>query len=143
MAENKTKQTEASVDKFINSVKDKNIQEDCCTIIKLMKTVTKEEPKMWGPSIIGFGSYHYKYASGREGDMCIAGFSPRKQNLTIYLLAGFEKQKAQLEKLGKFKTGKTCLYIKSLKDVDDKVLKEMVNSSVNEMKKLYPKRKNI
>jgi hypothetical protein len=91
MEENKTKQTKASVDKFISVIKDKNIQEDCYTIIKLMQSVTKEEPKMWGPSIIGFGSYHYKYASGREGDMCITGFSPRKQNLTIYLMHGFEK----------------------------------------------------
>lgn len=143
MAENKTRQTKASVDKFISAINEKNIREDCYTIIKLMQSVTKEEPKMWGPSIIGFGSYHYKYASGREGNMCITGFSPRKQNLTIYLMPGFEKQKAQLEKLGKLKTSKTCLYIKSLKDVEVKVLKEMINRSVNEMKKLYPKRKNI
>lgn len=143
MAENKTRQTKASADKFISAINEKNIREDCYTIIKLMQSVTKEEPKMWGPSIIGFGSYHYKYASGREGNMCITGFSPRKQNLTIYLMPGFEKQKAQLEKLGKLKTSKTCLYIKSLKDVEVKVLKEMINRSVNEMKKLYPKRKNI
>jgi hypothetical protein len=103
-----------------------------------MKSVTKEEPKMWGPNIIGFGTYHYKYASGREGDMCIAGFSPRKQNLTIYLMGGFEKQKALLEKLGKFKTSKVCLYMKSLEDVDVKVLKEMISQSVKEMKKFYP-----
>ncbi|MBE0551240.1 MAG: DUF1801 domain-containing protein [Ignavibacterium sp.] len=143
MAENKTKQTKASVDKFINSIKDESIREDCNTIIKLMKSVTKEEPKMWGPSIIGFGTYHYKYASGREGDMCITGFSSRKHNLTIYLMIGFKKQKAQLEKLGKYKTSKSCLYIKSLKDVDVKVLKEMINSSVKEMKKLYPPQKGI
>jgi len=133
MAENKTKQTKASVDKFINAIKDENIREDCYTIIDLMNSVTKEEPKMWGPNIIGFGTYHYEYASGREGDMCIAGFSPRKQNLTIYLMPGFEKQKAHLQKLGKFKTSKVCLYIKSLKDVDIKVLKEMINRSVKEM----------
>ena len=130
MAENKTKQTKASVDKFISAIKDENIQKDCYTIIKIMKSVTKEEPKMWGPSIIGFGTYHYKYASGREGDMCIAGFSPRKQNLTIYLEPGFEKQKALLEKLGKHKTSKVCLYIKSLKDVDVKILKELIANSV-------------
>lgn len=135
MAENKTKQTKASVDKFISAIKDENIQKDCYTIIKIMKSVTKEEPKMWGPSIIGFGTYHYKYASGREGDMCIAGFSPRKQNLTIYLMSGFEKQKALLEKLGKFKTSKVCLYIKTLKDVDLKILKELISNSVNELKK--------
>lgn len=130
MAENKTKQTKASVDKFISTIKDENIRKDCYTIIKIMKSVTKEEPKMWGPSIIGFGTYHYKYASGRGGDMCIAGFSPRKQNLTIYLEPGFEKQKALLEKLGKHKTSKVCLYIKSLKDVDVKVLKELIANSV-------------
>ena len=138
MAENKTKQTKASVDKFISAIKDENIRKDCYTIIKIMKSVTKEEPKMWGPSIIGFGTYHYKYASGREGDMCIVGFSPRKQNLTIYLVVGFEKQKALLAKLGKYKTSKVCLYIKSLKDVDVKILKEMIANSVKEMKKMYP-----
>ena len=99
MAENKTKQTNANVDAFINKIKDESIQKDCYTIIKIMKSVTKEEPKMWGPCIIGFGSYHYKYASGREGDMCIAGFSPRKQNLTIYLMPGFETQQAPLKNL--------------------------------------------
>lgn len=141
MAENKTKQTKASVDKFITTINDESMREDCNTIIKLMKSVTKEEPKMWGPSIIGFGTYHYKYASGREGDMCITGFSPRKQNLTIYLMLGFEKQKVLLKDLGRYKTSKSCLYIKSLKDVDIKVLKEMINSSVKEMKKLYPPQK--
>jgi len=139
MTENKTKQTKASVDKFIDAIKDESIQSDCYKIIKIMKSVTKEEPKMWGPSIIGFGSYHYKYESGREGDMCIAGFSPRKQNLTIYLMPGFETQQAHLKKLGKYKTGKVCLYVKSLNDIDVKVLKEMISQSVKEMKKLYPK----
>lgn len=135
MAENKTKQTKASVDKFISTIKDEKIRKDCYTIIKIMKSVTKEEPKMWGPSIIGFGTYHYKYASGREGDMCISGFSPRKQNLTIYLMSGFEKQITLLEKLGKFKTSKVCLYIKTLKDIDLKILKELISNSVNELKK--------
>jgi hypothetical protein len=138
MAENKTKQTKASVDKFISAIKDENIQKDCYAIIKLMKSVTKEEPKMWGPSIIGFGTYHYKYASRREGDMCIAGFSPRKQNLTIYLMPGFEKQQVQLKKLGKYKTSKVCLYIKSLKDVDVKILKELIANSVNGLKEKNP-----
>jgi hypothetical protein len=138
MAENKTKQTKASVDKFISAIKDENIRKDCYTIIKIMKSITKEEPKMWGPSIIGFGTYHYKYASGREGDICISGFSPRKQNLTIYLEPGFEKQKALLEKLGKHKTSKVCLYIKSLKDVDVKILKELISNSVNGLKEKNP-----
>ena len=137
MAENKTKQTKVSVDYFINGIKDETDRNDCYEIIKLMKSVTKEEPKMWGPSIIGFGSYHYKYESGREGDSCLTGFSPRKQNLTIYLMGGFEKQTAQLEKLGKHKTSKACLYIKSLNDIDVKVLKEMVVNSVNYVKKTY------
>ena len=137
MAENKTKETKASVDKFIGTIKEKTTREDCYKIIELMKSVTKEEPKMWGSSIIGFGTYHYKYSSGREGDMCITGFSPRKQNLTIYLMGGFEKQKPQLEKLGKYKTSKACLYIKSLDDVDQKILKEMIVNSVNYMKKTY------
>lgn len=138
MAENKTKETKASVDKFINATKDESIIQDCQTLIKLMKSVTKEEPRMWGPSIVGFGKYHYKYDSGREGDMCITGFSPRKQNLTIYLMPGFDIQKENLRKLGKCKTGKVCLYIKSLKDVDVKVLKKMIEVSYKEMKKMYP-----
>lgn len=138
MAEIKTKETNASVDKFINTIKDENTRADCYTIIKLMKSVTKEDPKMWGSSIIGFGNYHYKYASGHEGDMCVAGFSPRKQNLTIYLMPGFEIQQPLLEKLGKYKTSKVCLYIKSLKDVDIKILKKMIEISVREMKKFYP-----
>lgn len=141
MAENKTKPTKLSVDKFIAGVKDESIIKDCYKIIDLMKSVTKKEPVMWGSSIIGFDSYHYKYDSGREGDMCISGFSPRKQNLTIYLMPGFEKQKDYLEKLGKCKTSKVCLYIKSLKDVDVKVLKKMIETSYKEMKKLYPDKK--
>jgi len=138
MAENKTKETKASVDKFINSIKDENVRKDCYTIIDLMKSVTKAEPKMWGTSIIGFDSYHYKYESGREGDICVAGFSPRKQNLTIYLMPGFDKQKDYLKKLGKCKTSKVCLYIKSLKDVDLKILRKMIDTSYKEMKKLSP-----
>jgi len=141
MAENKTKPTKLSVDKFIAGVKDESIIKDCYTIIDLMKSVTKKEPVMWGSSIIGFDSYHYKYDSGREGDMCISGFSPRKQNLTIYLMIGLEKQKENLKKLGKCKTSKACLYIKSLKDVDVKVLKKMIETSYKEMKKLYPDKK--
>lgn len=103
MSENKTKATSSSVDKFIISIKEDSIRKDCYKIIKLMKSVTKQEPKMWGTSIIGFGEYHYKYASGREGDFFETGFSPRKQNLSIYLMTGFEKQKLLLEKIGKTK----------------------------------------
>ena len=141
MAENKTKETKASVERFINSIKHENIRADCNAIVKIMKSATKEEPKMWGTSMVGFGTYHYKYESGREGDMCLAGFSPRKQNLTIYLMPGFEVQQSLLKKLGKYKTSKVCLYIKSLNDIDVKVLKEMISQSVKEMKKLYPESK--
>ena len=141
MAENKTKETKASVERFINSVKAKNIRADCNAMVKIMKSATKEEPKMWGTSMVGFGTYHYKYESGREGDMCLAGISPRKQNLTIYLMPGFEVQQSLLKKLGKYKTSKVCLYIKSLNDIDVKALKEMISQSVKEMKKLYPESK--
>jgi hypothetical protein len=101
-----------------------------------MKQVTKEEPKMWGASIVGFGSYHYIGKSGREGDWMLTGFSPRKENLTIYLMSGFDSEKKLLEKLGKYKTSAgSCLYIKKLDDVDKKVLKELVTASVKKMKR--------
>lgn len=135
--ENKTKQTRASVDKFINSIKDEKIRDDCFRIIGFMKIATKEEPKMWGPSIVGFGTYHYKYESGREGDFFITGFSPRKQNLTLYLVTGFSKYGEMLEQLGKHKTGKSCLYIKSLDDIKINILKKMISESVKYMKKKY------
>ncbi|MBK6791370.1 MAG: DUF1801 domain-containing protein [Anaerolineales bacterium] len=132
----KTKLNDASVEDFINAVEDETIRADCFEIAKLMKQVTKAEPKMWGSSIVGFGSYHYKGASGREGDWMLVGFSPRKQNLTLYIMAGFDGYPELLKKLGKFSTGKSCLYIKKLADVDKKVLKELVGESVQYMKKL-------
>lgn len=137
MAENKTKETKASVNKFINSVKDERTKADCKQIISVMKDITKEDPKMWGSSIVGFGSYHYKYESGREGDMCLTGFSPRKQNLTIYIISGFSRYPEMMSKLGKYKTGKSCLYIKTLDDIDMKILKKMIAESVKYMKKRY------
>lgn len=137
MAELKTKLNKASVEKFLNSVKDGQKRQDSFKILEMMKKITKEEPKMWGPSIVGFGKYHYKYASGHEGDMCIAGFSPRKEALTIYILPGFEKYDSLMKKLGKFTTGKSCLYIKRLEDVDTKVLEKLILSSVNYMKEKY------
>ena len=133
-AEVKTKVNEASVEGFLNSVEDEQTRKDCFEILKMMKQVTKEEPKMWGASIVGFGSYHYKGASGREGDWMLIGFSPRKQNLTLYLMHGFEVHKDLLKKLGKYKTSMGCLYIKNLDDVDKKVLKELVTESVKRMK---------
>jgi len=135
-ADVKTKKNEASVEGFLNSVKDEQTREDCFEILKMMKQVTKEEPKMWGATIVGFGSYHYKGASGREGDWMLTGFSPRKQNLTLYLMGGFDVEKDLLKKLGKHKTSVGCLYIKKLDDVDKKVLKELVTESVKKMKKL-------
>jgi hypothetical protein len=132
----KTKLNDASVEDFINAVEDETIRADCFEIAKLMKQVTKAEPKMWGSSIVGFGSYHYKGASGREGDWMLVGFSPRKQNLTLYIMAGFDRYDQLMKKLGKFSTGKSCLYIKKLADVDKKVLKELVGESVQYMKKL-------
>jgi hypothetical protein len=135
MAELKTKPTKVSVEKFIKRVPDAQTREDCFTILKLMKEATSEEPKMWGPSIIGFGSYHYKYATGREGDMPIVGFSPRKQNLTLYVLwYGFEEHADLFKKLGKHTTSKSCLYIKRLSDVDLPTLKKIIKVSVKRLK---------
>ena len=133
-AEVKTKVNEASVEGFLNSVADEQKRKDCFEILKLMKQVTKETPKMWGSSIVGFGSYHYKGASGREGDWMLTGFSPRKQNLTLYLMHGFDVHKDLLKKLGKYKTSMGCLYIRKLEDVDKKVLKELVAASVKRVK---------
>ena len=135
-AEVKTKVNEASVEGFLNSVADEQARKDCFEILKMMKQVTKEEPKMWGASIVGFGSYHYKGAGGREGDWFLTGFSPRKQNLTLYLNHGFDVHEDLLKKLGKYKTGMGCLYFKKLDDVDKKVLNELVTVSVKRMKTL-------
>ncbi len=136
MAELKTKERKASVEKFLNSVKDDQKREDSFKILKIMKKITKVEPKMWGKSIIGFGNYHYKYASGREGDWFITGFSPRKQSITLYIMAEINKYKDLLSKLGKHKTGIGCLYINKLDDVDMKMLKELISTSVKKLKKM-------
>ncbi|MCG8608155.1 DUF1801 domain-containing protein [bacterium] len=130
MAELKTKPTEQSVEAFLNGVSDEQKRADSFAVLKLMQELTGAEPKMWGPSIVGFGSYHYKYASGREGDFFLTGFSPRKRNLSLYIIAGFSRYDALMRKLGKFKTGKSCLYIKKLEDVDRDVLKELIKKSV-------------
>ncbi|MBL8076568.1 MAG: DUF1801 domain-containing protein [Anaerolineales bacterium] len=132
----KTKVNTASVEGFLNSVEDEQKRADCFEILKMMKQVTKETPRMWGASIVGFGSYHYKGASGREGDWMLTGFSPRKQNMTLYLMGGFDLHKDLLKKLGKYKTSVGCLYIKKLDDVDKTVLKKLVTESVKTMKKL-------
>ena len=137
MAELKTKPTKVSVKKFLNSVKDEQMREDSFKVLEMMQKITSDEPKMWGPSIVGFGKYHYKYESGHEGDMCITGFSPRKNALTIYILPGFLKYDPLMKKLGKYKTGVSCLYIKKLKDIDMKVLKDLISESVKYMKQKY------
>ena len=126
-AEVKTKKNEASVEGFLNTIQDDEIRNDCFEIARMMKKATKKDPKMWGSSIIGFGEYHYKYASGREGDSMQIGFSPRKQNITLYILSGTESP--LLKELGKYTTGKGCLYVKKLADVDKKVLQELINES--------------
>ena len=134
MSELKTKKNDASVEDFLRSVEDEKKRKDAFAILDMMNAITGEEPKMWGTSIVGFGSYHYKYASGQEGDWMLIGFSPRKQALTLYLMSGLGKHQDQLDRLGKHKTGKGCLYIKKLEDVDQEVLKDMIRRSVSEKK---------
>ena len=129
MSELKTQVNNASVEKFIGSVKDEEQRNDCLTLLDLMKKTTKEEPKMWGNSIVGFGTFHYKGKSGREGDWFVTGFSPRKPNMTVYFCLGFKHLAPQLKKLGKFKTSVGCLYFKRLSDIDIKVLKEMLKET--------------
>lgn len=141
MAENKTQQTRASVETFLNGVKDKVRAADSRVVLQLMRKVTGEQPKMWGPGIIGFGTYHYKYDSGREGDFLRIGFSPRAQALTLYIMGGFPRYETLMARLGKYKTGKSCLYIKQLSDVDLKVLEELSLASWQEMAKRYPLKK--
>jgi hypothetical protein len=131
----KTQLNDASVTDFLNSVEDEQKKKDSFEIMKMMKQVTRAEPKMWGTSIVGFGTYHYKGASGREGDWMLIGFSPRKQNLTLYIMPGFERYPELMKKLGKHTTGKSCLYIKRLSDVDMDVLKELMAESVKVMQK--------
>jgi hypothetical protein len=135
MAELKTKRNQGNVQAFLNSVPDEKKRQDSFTILELMRQVTGKEPEMWGDSIVGFGSYHYKYESGRESDWFLTGFSPRKQNITLYIMAGFDEYDKFLNKLGKHTTGKSCLYVKKIEDVDADVLKELVRQSVEHMKK--------
>ena len=133
MAELKTKETAESVSDFLDKIPDKGRREDCLAVADIMRKVTKEEPKMWGSSIVGFGRYHYKYESGREGEWMITGFSPRKGDLTLYIMGGFDLFPDVMKRLGKYKTGKSCLYIRKLADVDQDVLRELVTSSVKKM----------
>ena len=135
MAELKTKKTKASVTTFLDKITDEQRRKDCQTVLNLMKQATGEEPRMWGSSIVGFGTYHYRYASGREADWPIISFSPRKTDLTLYIMPGFEKFESLMAKLGKYKTGKCCLYIKRLDDVEIPVLKKLIATSVENLAK--------
>ncbi|OGO63990.1 MAG: hypothetical protein A2029_06390 [Chloroflexi bacterium RBG_19FT_COMBO_47_9] len=137
MVELKTKLTDASVTDYLNAIENDQVRQDCFTILEVMQEATKAKPQMWGDSIVGFGTYHYVGASGREGDWPLTGFSPRKQNLTLYIMTGFEQYEELLSRLGKFTTGKACLYIKRLSDVDIPTLRELIQASVDYMIRTY------
>lgn len=137
MAELKTKKTVASVEDFLAKISPEQKRQDVIAICELMKKVTKLEPKMWGSSMVGFGDYHYKYESGHEGDSFLVGFSPRKQNLAIYIMPGFDNYEELLSKLGKHKTSKACLYINSLDDVDVPTLQALIKRAFADMKKMH------
>jgi hypothetical protein len=130
MAELKTKETNASVSAFLDSIPDEQRRADAKAIAKMMETATKTKPKLWGSNIVGFGTQHYKYASGREGDWFRTGFSPRKDRLTVYITSSFEQYPDLMQKLGKYKTGLACLHIKQLTDVDVKVLNQLITRSL-------------
>jgi len=137
MAENKTKPTNQSVTAFISGIDDRQQRADAKKIAAMMRKATGARAAMWGASIVGYGQYHYKYASGREGDFLLTGFSPRKQALTVYIIPGFSPFEVLMKKLGKYKIGKSCLYIKRLSDVDEKVLQQLIDGSVDHMRKNY------
>ena len=137
MSSNTTVKTDAVVENFINAVEQEQKRRDSWDLIAMMKDITGAEPRMWGSSLIGFGNYHYKYASGREGDSFITGFSPRKTALTVYIMPGFDSYKEQMAKLGPHKTGKSCLYLKNLEVIDRDVLEEIIRDSVAVMRDRY------
>lgn len=138
MAELKTQPHDGDVDAFLDKIEDERRREDARTIRHLMAEVTGEKAQMWGPSMVGFGRYHYRYASGREGDWFKVGFSPRKQNLSLYLMSGFDGYEDLLERLGKHSTGKACLYVKRLEDIDTEVLARLVARSIEHIESTYP-----
>ena len=138
MSENKIKQTENSVQDFLNTIENEQRKKESFEIMELMKAITGLKPKMWGENMVGFGSYHYKYESGREGDYLITGFSPRKANLSIYIIDGFGKYEDLLENLGKHKTSVSCLYITKLDKVDKDILEELITKSFKYMCENYP-----
>lgn len=136
MAELKTKPHQGDVQQFIESIEHPKRKEDSKELLKIFAEILNEEPVLWGPSIIGYGSYHYKYPTGREGDWFLAGLSPRKQNMTLYIMAGFENYEELLSKLGKYKTGKSCLYINKLEDVNIDVLKKLIKESAKHVSQI-------
>lgn len=133
MAELKTKRNDASVDDFLNAINSDQVRQDCWAVSAIMQEATQARPYMWGTSIVGFGSYHYTYASGREADWMLTGFAPRKQNITLYIMAGFAQYDDLLARLGKHSCGKSCLYIKRLSDIHVPTLKQLVQASVQHM----------
>jgi len=138
MAENKTKPTEAGVEAYLDAIADETRRQDCHELARLMTRVSGHQPKMWGPSTVGFGSYHYKYESGREGDFCLSGFASRKRDISIYLMAYFDGHDKFLEQLGKHKMGKSCLSVRKLSDVRLDVLEQLVAGSIAATKRRYP-----
>lgn len=137
MGEPRTKKNKATVTAFLDAIADRQKRADCRTIGKMMREATGKHAAMWGSSIVGYGSCDYKYASGREGTWPICGFSPRAQNITIYIMPGFAGYQKLMKKLGKYKTGKSCLYIKKLEDVDQDVLSDLIEASVKDMRRKY------
>lgn len=137
MTGQKTKKTGQSVSAFLNAIDDPARRRDAKAVAKLMREITGEKPALWGPSMVGYGSYHYRYASGREGDWFLTGFSPRKRALTLYIMAGFDRYETLMKELGTYKTGKSCLYLKSLDDVDRDVLRTLITESVDYLRQTY------
>ncbi|GAA4209605.1 hypothetical protein GCM10022289_35400 [Pedobacter jeongneungensis] len=138
MAQNKTTENDLSVTDFLNTITDGNKRKDCFILLDIIAETTGFKAKMWGHAIVGFGSYHYKYESGREGDAPLAGFSPRKDAISLYLSPEFKNREELLSRFGKHKSAKACVYIKKLSDIDVEVLKEMVSNSVAQIKEMYP-----
>ena len=138
MAQLKTKETDSSVQAYLDAIDDESRRQDCQAIIEIMRRVTRKEPKMWGASIVGFGRYHYKYESGHEGYACLVGFSSRKGDISLYITSGFASREDLLAELGKHKTGKACLYIKRLSDINVRVLEKLVSESVADRQRRYP-----
>ena len=137
MAKNKTTETSLNVGEFIGTIKGETKREDSLALIRIIKKQTGLEPKIWGSSIIGFGSYHYKYESGHEGDCPLLGFSPRAEAIVLYFCSQFEKREELLEKLGKHKTGKGCVYVKKLSDIDIEILQKMIANHMKQMREIY------